>query len=183
MSTEKTILETPRLVLRELTVGDLDFVAAMLAHPEVMRYYPKCYSRAEAGDWLQRQLDRYASHGHGLWHVRDKATGEPIGQVGLIPPRPIIGADETEIGYLIHRPFWRLGFASEAAAACRDYAFDVLDRPRVISLIRPENLPSQGVARKIGLTPEDFRVEQAGLEHMVFSLARAREMQRMTDGE
>jgi RimJ/RimL family protein N-acetyltransferase len=172
MSMEKAILETSRLMLRELMAGDLDFVAAMLAHPEVMRYYPKCYSRAEAGDWLQRQLDRYASHGYGLWLVRDKLTGEPLGQVGLIPPRAIIGADETEIGYLIHRPFWRRGFASEGAAACRDYAFDVLDRPRVISLIRPENLPSQGVARKIGLTAEDFRIDHAGFEHMVFAMKR-----------
>jgi ribosomal-protein-alanine N-acetyltransferase len=173
MTAVKTILETPRLVLREMTAGDLDFVATMLAHPEVMRYYPKCYSRAEAEDWLRRQFNRYGAHGYGLWLVREKATDEPVGQVGLIPPQPIVGADETEIGYLIHRPFWRKGFATEAARACRDYAFNVLDRPRVISLIRPENLPSQGVARKIGLTPEhDLWVRQAGFVHMVFSMER-----------
>jgi len=167
-----TILETPRLVLREMTDGDLDFVAAMLADPGVMRYYPKCYSRGEAGEWLARQLDRYAGHGYGLWLALEAASGEPVGQVGLTPPREVEGADETELGYLVHRPFWRRGFAAEAAAACRDYAFDVLGRPRVICLVRPENLPSRGVALKVGLTPDDHRVSLLGFEHMVYSEGR-----------
>ena len=53
------ILETPRLRLREMSLGDLDFVAAMLSHPEVMRFYPKLHSRQEATLWIERQLDRY----------------------------------------------------------------------------------------------------------------------------
>ena len=59
---------------------------------------------------------------------------------------------EKEVAYLIHRPFWRRGYATEAGRAARDYAFEVLGRQRVIALIRPENLPSIGVARKLGLT-------------------------------
>jgi RimJ/RimL family protein N-acetyltransferase len=75
----KVILETPRLILREMSLADLDFVAAMLADPEVMRFYPKCHSREESETWVQRQLNRYARHGHGLWLVREKATGQPRG--------------------------------------------------------------------------------------------------------
>ena len=67
------ILETPRLILREMSLDDLDFVATMLADSEVMRYYPKCYSREEAQTWVQRQIKRYTRHGHGLWLVLDKA--------------------------------------------------------------------------------------------------------------
>ncbi len=167
-----TILETPRLLLREMTLGDLDFLAGMLADPEVMRYYPALLDRAGAEEWLRRQIGRYASHGYGFWLAADRFTGAPRGQVGLIPPRGIEGADETDIGYLIHRPYWRQGFASEAAAACRDYAFDVLGRPRVICLVRPENKPSQGVARKIGLTPSALQVELAGFAHIVFTQER-----------
>jgi RimJ/RimL family protein N-acetyltransferase len=163
----KTILETPRLILREMSLDDLDFVATMLAHPEVMRFYPHCHTRDEAEAWVRWQMDRYAHYGHGGWLAVDRATGDPRGQVGLIP-QTVEGVFETEIGYLIHRPYWRNGLASEAAAACRDYAFEVLNRPRVISLIRPENVPSQGVARRVGLSPGKH-VTHYGLEHIVFS--------------
>jgi RimJ/RimL family protein N-acetyltransferase len=163
-----TILETPRLTLREMHQGDLDFVAAMLADREVMRFYPRPLDREESAGWVQRQRDRYAEHRFGLWLAVDRASGQPVGQVGLTPPRGLPGADDLEIGYLIHRPFWRLGYASEAAAACRDHAFDVLGRLRVICLVRPVNVPSQGVARKIRLTQSPMRVEVIGLDHLVF---------------
>jgi len=166
----KPILETPRLVLREMSLDDLGFVAAMLGHPEVMRFYPKVYSRDEARTWLERQLARYARDGHGLWLVEDRATGEPVGQVGLLT-QLVDGVEEPEIGYLIHRPFWRQGLASEAALGVRAWAFETLGHPRVISLIRPENLPSQGVARKLGMTPEK-RAQFYGLEHIVFSVRK-----------
>jgi RimJ/RimL family protein N-acetyltransferase len=168
----KPILETPRLTFRELTRDDLDFVAAMLADAEVMRYYPKCYDRDEAAVWIDRQLGRYRSHGHGLWPVSDRRTGEPVGQVGLVPPR-LDDVPEDEVGYLIHRHFWRRGLASEGAAGVRDYAFGILDRARVVSLIRPENVPSQGVALKIGMVREAWRlVENVGLAHWIFAIDR-----------
>jgi ribosomal-protein-alanine N-acetyltransferase len=166
----KAILETPRLALREMSFDDLDFVAAMLAHPEVMRYYPQTYSRDEARAWIERQLGRYARDGHGLWRVEDRATGEPVGQVGLAL-QLVEGVEEPEIGYLIHRPFWRRGLAAEAALGVRTWAFEILGLERVISLIRPENLPSQGVARKIGMAPGK-RVQFHQLEHIVFAVRR-----------
>ena len=100
----KQILETPRLILHEMSPSDLDFVAAMLADPQVMRFYPKCYSRQESETWVQRQLNRYTTTGHGLWLVLDKAGGQPVGQVGLLIQN-VGGVDEKELGYLIHRPF------------------------------------------------------------------------------
>lgn len=159
---------SPRLTFRELTAGDLDFVAGMLGHPEVMRYYPKVRTREESMAWIERQLDRYARDGHGLWLVSDRATGEPRGQVGLVM-QEIDGVAEPEIGYLIHRPFWRQGLATEAALATRAWAFETRGLPRVISLIRPENLPSQGVAGKLGMTPEK-RTHFFGFETIVFSV-------------
>lgn len=167
----KQIAETPRLTLREMSPDDLNFVAAMLANPEVMRYYPRCYSIEEAKTWIERQMRRYARHGHGLWLTLDKVTGQPVGQVGLLIQR-VHGIEEKEIAYLIHRPFWRQGFATEAAMACRDYAFETLGRQQVIALIRPENAASQRVAQKLGLQPEPERVWHSGLEHIVFAIAR-----------
>ena len=165
----KTILETPRLRLREMSPGDLDFVAAMLSHPEVMRFYPKIYSREEAAAWIERQLGRYARNGHGLWLAEDRATGEPRGQVGLAV-QEVDGMEEPEIGWLIHRPWWRQGLATEAALATRDWAFGALGLSRVISLIRPENLPSQGVARKLGMKP-GRRTLFHGFVHIVFEVS------------
>jgi RimJ/RimL family protein N-acetyltransferase len=164
------VLQTERLVLREMEPTDLDFVASMLADPEVMRFYPKCYTRAESAEWLARQRSRYASDGHGLWLVALKATGEPVGQVGLVRQHVDL-VDEDEVGYLIARAQWRRGYAFEAARATRDHAFGALGRKRVISLIRPVNLPSQGVARKLGMSVEKTTCCW-GLEHLVYSQRR-----------
>ena len=167
----KTILETPRLLLREMSLDDLDFVAAMLAHPEVMRFWPQPFSREEAADWVRRQQERYARDGFGYWLALNKATRQPIGQAGLLA-QEVDGVAEVGLGYIIHRPFWRRGFATEAATACRDYAFDCLGKQRVIALVRPENAPSQGVALKLGMKLEK-RVTFAGFEHLVFAVSQA----------
>jgi [ribosomal protein S5]-alanine N-acetyltransferase len=164
------VLDTERLTLREMAKGDLGFVAEMLAHPEVMRFYPKCYDALESAAWVNRQISRYREVGHGLWLVTLRGSGLPIGQVGLVL-QTIDGVASPEIGYLLHRPFWRLGYAAEAAIGVRDYAFHTLGKQRVISLIRPENEPSQAVARKLGMTVEK-NVLHAGIDHLLFAATR-----------
>jgi RimJ/RimL family protein N-acetyltransferase len=174
MTTPNPILETPRLSLREMTWDDLDFLSMLLADERVMRHYPKPCTREEAKLWMGRILDRYAKHGHAFWLVSlraaGKPVGEPIGQVGLLLQH-VDGVDEPEIGYMIHANHWRHGYASEAAAAVRDHAFAQLDKRRVISLIRPANIPSQRVALKLGMKPERL-TSWHDLEHLVFSLSR-----------
>ncbi len=164
------ILQTERLRLREMVPDDLDFVAEMLADPEVMRYYPKPYTRAEAQAWLERQLWRYAEHGHGLWLVVERQTGQALGQVGLVR-QEVDGQVEPEIGYLIHRPFWRRGLATEAALGVRRHAFEERGLKRVISLIRSENIPSRGVAGKLGMTVEKETMFK-DLPHLVYVATR-----------
>ncbi len=166
----KVILQTARLVLREVVHSDLDFVSALFGHPEVMRYYPKCYSREECVGIIDRQKARYAQYGHGFWLALDRTAGHPVGFVGLIM-QEVDGQREPEIGYLINFPYWRQGLATEAALGVRAYAFETLNLPYVISLIRPENVPSQGVARKLDMQPlrETFF---HGYTHLVFSVRR-----------
>jgi len=168
----RTILETERLRLRELSGADLDFVAEMLGDAEVMRFYQKPLARAEAEAWIARQTERYARDGHGLWLVEDRATGRPVGTVGLIA-QVVDGAVEPEVGYLVHRPHWKRGYAVEAALAVRDHAFGVLGKAHVVSLVRPANLPSQAVARRMGMVPVSTTVRE-GLEHIVFAVDRPR---------
>ncbi len=163
------ILETLRLRLREMTPADLDFVAEMLGHPEVNRYYEHRFTREDAEAWLERQLERYRRDGHGLWLVEERESGRAVGQVGLAM-QEIEGERAPEIGWLLHRPFWGRGYATEAAAATREAAFSRWRYPRVISLIRPENLASQRVAERIGMTP-GREVQFHGFVHIEFALA------------
>ena len=165
----KHILQTQRLQLVQMRAQDIEFVARMLADSDVMRFYPHVYTRVQAVDWLNRQIARYAEHGHGLWLVLDANTGAPIGQVGLIT-QYLPWGEEAEIGYLIDKAYWRRGYATEAALGVRRYAFDTLSLDRVISLIRPINLPSHGVARKLSMQRERSAMFK-GFEHDVMTVS------------
>ena len=92
------VIETERLALREMALDDLDFVARMLADAEVMRFYPKQYTREESRAWIERQIERYRDYGHGLWLVVKRSCLEPIGQVGLAM-QEVERVWEPEIGY------------------------------------------------------------------------------------
>jgi ribosomal-protein-alanine N-acetyltransferase len=142
----------------------------MLGNAEVMRYWPKCYSREEAKEWLLRQLERYLKDGYGYWLVLKKETKQPVGQVGLLSMK-IDGREEIGLGYIIHHPFWKKGFATEAASACIQYAFQKLNKSRVIALIRPENESSQKVAQKLLMLPIGF-TEYAGFNHLIFAIEK-----------
>jgi RimJ/RimL family protein N-acetyltransferase len=166
----RIILETDRLRLREVSQADLDFLATLMSHPEVMRYYPKLATRDETQAWIERQWERYATFSHGIWLVENRLTGEPVGRCGLAI-QEVDGVGEPEIGYMMHRPFWRQGYATEAALGVRNWAFETRSLDRVISLVRPENLPSHGVARKLGMRPER-ETQFAGLRHLVFAVLK-----------
>ena len=145
------ILETERLLLREFVPEDMDALAAVLSDPETMRYYPAALDRAGVAAWIERNRRRYADDGHGLWAMVLKSSGEVIGDCGLTR-QTVDEVDEIEIGYHVRRDLWGRGYAPEAARACRDYGFSRLGAERLISLIRPENIPSRRVAEKIGLS-------------------------------
>jgi RimJ/RimL family protein N-acetyltransferase len=161
-----TILATDRLRLREMVPADLDFVATMLADPEVTHYYERRFTRDEATAWLDRQLNRYAHDGHGLWLVIDHETGSAVGQVGLAM-QVVEGVRRPEIGWLLHRPFWGKGYATEAAIATRDAAFSRWGYREVIALIRPINEPSRRVAERVGMRAGE-RVRFHGFEHIMY---------------
>lgn len=150
-----TILETERLLLRELTLDDLDALAALYADPDIRRYFPEgVLTRAEALEELEWIIDvYYGQFGFGLWATIYKETGAFIGRCGLIP-WTIEGRDEVEVAYLLDKAYWGQGLGSEAAQAILDYAFDSLALTRVICLPLPENAASRRVAEKIGMVFE-----------------------------
>lgn len=144
----RQIIETPRVILREFSPDDADALCTVLSDPETMRFYPTPLDRAGVEKWIARNLGRYAKDGHGLWAMILKSSSELIGDCGLTG-QPVDSADEIEIGYHVRRDYWGQGLATEAARACRDFGFERLPVDRLISLIRPENLPSRRVAEKM----------------------------------
>jgi RimJ/RimL family protein N-acetyltransferase len=165
------ILETERLRLREFVPEDVDALAAVLSDPETMRYYPAVLDRAGVAAWIERNRRRYADDGHGLWAMVLKSSGEVVGDCGLTR-QTVDGLDEIEIGYHVRRDLWGQGYAPEAARACRDYGFERLGAEKLISLIRPENIPSRRVAEKTGLILWK-EVVWRGLLHCVYVVRRA----------
>ena len=163
-----TILETERLVLRHLTPDDLDDLAALMADPVVMRYFPSTRTHEEAQRNLDHLIAMYEQHGFGLWATIHKQDNRFIGRCGLLP-QIIDGVEETEVGYMLAKAYWNQGLATEAARAIRDYGFHTFPVSRLISLIRPENLPSQRVAEKNGMRYEKDTLFH-GLTHRVYAV-------------
>jgi RimJ/RimL family protein N-acetyltransferase len=166
----RVILETSRLILREFIPEDADALALMLCDQEVMRYYPTPFDRSRVGEWIARNCRRYSNDGVGLWAIDLKATGELIGDCGIIR-QEVDGDSLYEIGYHLRRDFWGQGIAIEAARACKEWGFANLQVDRMISLIRPENVPSCRVAERNGMTVWK-EVEWRELRHYVYSVKR-----------
>src|SRR5579862_7101392 len=100
-----SILETERLLLRELVPADVDALAAVLSDSETMRYYPAALDRAGVAAWIERNRRRYIDAGHGLWAMVLKSTGEVIGDCGLTR-QTVDEVEEIEIGYHVRRDLW-----------------------------------------------------------------------------
>ena len=167
--TTTPLLETTRLFVRELSLeADGDFIARLLAHPEVIRHWPSPLTRTEAEAWIEKQIGRYELDGCGYWLVSLKETGEPVGQAGIMRIE-LDDVIEPGLGYIIDFTAWGNGYATEAAAACVGYAFNSLGNDRVVAPIRPANVASARVAEKIGMIL-DKTATFAGLEHLIYSV-------------
>jgi ribosomal-protein-alanine N-acetyltransferase len=147
---KNVIAETSRLLLRHLRPQDLAAMYAYLGDPQTMLYYPAPFSREFVRSGIQRNLEHYQTRGYGLFGVELKSTGQLIGDCGLVWQDLATGA-ELEVGYHFHRDHWGHGYATEAAKACMDWGFANAGVDHVISLIRPENIPSRRVAERNGM--------------------------------
>lgn len=131
-----------------MTGGDLDEIEALLSAPDPARPQRRQRTRTDAEHWIEWNQRNYLEHGHGLW-VIETHDGGFVGDCGLTI-QDIDGEPFVEVGYHVHLALRGKGLATEAAAAVRDAARDALV-PYLVAIIRPQNLPSQRVAEKIGL--------------------------------
>lgn len=148
------ILETERLYMRELNQSDFNSLCKILQDNDTMYAYEGAFSDSEVQEWLDNQISRYQKWGFGLWAVILKETDEMIGQCGLTM-QPWKETEVHEIGYLFNKLYWHKGYATEAAKACKKYAFEVLKTDEVCSIIRDTNIASQNVAVRNGMKITD----------------------------
>ncbi|WP_078592408.1 GNAT family N-acetyltransferase [Evansella clarkii] len=144
------IIETERLYLRELVIGDTRELCKVLSDPESMQYYPEPFNQKKVENWIQWNIDNYKKYNHGLWAVILKDGEKLIGDCG-ITMQEIENELVPEIGFHIIKNYWNKGYASEAANACKNYAFEVLNYSKIFSYTTLKNIPSQKVAEKIGM--------------------------------
>ena len=160
------ILETKRLLLREMTPEDFEALYRVLADPAIMQHYPYTFDEERVRGWIERNMNRYREYGFGLWAVCLKDTGEMIGDCGLTLQN-INGEALPEIGYHIRRDCQRKGYAREAAGAVRDWAFRNTDYPALYSYCKYTNVPSFRTAEAIGMHFDcEYPDESNGITHV-----------------
>ena len=166
-------LETPRLLLRPMRGDDFEALLEIFTDPKVMAAFDgEVFTRERMQGWLNRNLEHQAEYGHGLFSVIRNCDGRLIGDCGL-EQMTVDGQPVTELGYDFRSDAWGQGFATEAAVAVRDYAFDVLGLSQMISLIRVGNVASRRVAEKIGMQ-RVAEFERYGHHYWRYAVERAR---------
>ena len=148
------ILETERLVLREVARADAAFLLELLNSPGFLENIGDRGVRdeAQARDYIaERVLGSYRDHGFGMWLTERKSDGRPVGLAGLVRRD---GLDCPDVGYAFVQKAWGQGYAQEAAAAVLHHARARLGLARLAAITSPENHASMAVLRKIGFTYE-----------------------------
>lgn len=159
------VVTTERLFLRHFHILDREPMFHVFGDAEVMRFSEGVQTKEWVQAWLQTCLEHYyRDWGFGPYAVIEHNSQEVIGYCGLFFFPDVNGQPEVELGYRLRRSAWGQGYATEAARAARDFAFDALGIPRLIATIDPANLASIRVAEKIGMRYEsDVMLE--GYDH------------------
>jgi RimJ/RimL family protein N-acetyltransferase len=168
---EVPTLETERLRLRSLRRSDLNDYAAMYADPEILRYLgcgPEPWDRGRAWRHMAFLRGHWDLAGAGMWAVERRETGVFVGMTGFAAPE---GWPGFEIAWTLARRWWGHGYATEGARAALAYAFTILEKDRVISLIHPDNTASIRVAERIGERLQG-RVQHFGRELLSYGIDR-----------
>lgn len=166
-------IETERLVLRDLQPEDFGALRRIM-DDDTMWAYGHSFSDRDVANWLARQISRREIWGYALCAAELRATGEVIGQCG-ITAQDCLGGHVPEVGYVFSREHWHHGYATEAALACRDYAFETLGVNEVFAIIRDVNAASRRVAERLGMAPRGVLMKHyRGMDmlHIAYSVRR-----------
>ena len=149
--------ETERLIFRALSIDDFDAWMPLFASNEVARFLDmdqKLTQRERCQEWFDKSANREKNNLGGMNVLIDKESGRLVGQCGLLI-QTVDEVERLEIGYSILPEFWGMGYAAEAAMKCRDYAFENNLSDSLISMVHIDNIASEKVAIKNGMTLEN----------------------------
>jgi RimJ/RimL family protein N-acetyltransferase len=148
------VIETARLSIRLPTAADAETYLRIYADPDVTRWLggTPAASLAEQLERFEHRRTMQRELGFTMWAVEEKETGEVIGSAGLFPVEGT--GPDVEVGYHFAKDRWGRGYATEAARACIEYGFEEAGLDRIVGLVAPENMASERVLQKCGMTLE-----------------------------
>jgi RimJ/RimL family protein N-acetyltransferase len=173
-------LRTERLILTRMRASDLPDLCRMHRDERVMVTLAGVRSDEETAEYLKVQLAHWERDGFGWWTLRERDSGRFVGRGGLRRVT-VEGQEEVEVGYGLAFEFWGRGLATELAEESVRVAFEILDRPDVVSFTLPTNQASRRVMEKAGLRYERDIV-YADLLHVIYRLSAATWRARGTPG-
>ena len=165
-----TIAETPRLVIREQTVCDVESLYEIYSDKEIVRYTEDLYEDPQdEAEYMRQYIDnQYRFFEYGIWAVTLKESGTLIGRAGISLRE---GYDIPEIGYVIGRQYQNRGYAKEALKAILDYASRELEMDEFIAFTKEKNTPSVKLLKSLGFIRRGHSLIKGG-EHSMYSLTK-----------
>jgi ribosomal-protein-alanine N-acetyltransferase len=150
MSIQIPSIQTSSLTLRPMQTADAEVLHRIYQSEGVLRYFPN--PNPPPLERVQRfvagQQTHWEKYGYGNWGVLPDGENEIIGWAGL---QFLPELDETEVGFLLDRPFWGKGYATTAALASLCFGFEHFNLEHIIALVHPDNLASRRVIEKCGM--------------------------------
>jgi len=162
------LIETKRLILRQMTEDDTESFLEIFTDPKAMKYFGIIFDQSQIDNWVKSNLEHQEKHGFSLFSVVLKSNDEVIGDCGL-ESEEIDGEFRVGIGFDFKSKYWNNGYATEAATAVLDYGFKEYDFDRISGWINPENAASRRVAEKVGLLIEKSIV-RGGKEQVLYTI-------------
>jgi len=147
-----SIIETERLIVKAATPNSLDNWYGLFSNPEIMQFIGKGVKTFdETRQSLEKTIRHHEKHGFSIGDIFEKTTGEYVGRAGLIYLELNDNQPDIEVGYMMHKKFWKKGYATELAQAFISWGFKHLPVSKLIGIINPQNDKSRHVLEKIGM--------------------------------
>ncbi len=144
-------IETERLLLRRFSLADIDELYAIYCKYEVMKYAGGIRTRGQVENYIEMMLKSWQKNQFCMWAISWKNEAKILGDGGLCF---LDKTREIEVGYVLDKPYWNLGLATEVAQASLRYGFEFLNLEKIVAVANPKNFASRRVMEKVGMKYE-----------------------------